>query len=236
VNGGTRYSTSPDLNFGLVGSYTRGEYPHYPAFALTGDPTDTGTAAAKFSSRSLNATTRLQATGNSAFNASVGYTTENSDLQPAQNFVNGSIGWRWTPPSHFSVALSLTRSSDGGANASSNLSALNERSLNNAANLSVSYALTAKIGLTAGAQYTARKYSDVKLPVILEDGTVGVVAQSGSNHTSRFALGARYQATRTLNFSCNAAREVRTADASIVRISPGYTDNSFGCSAAISID
>ncbi len=90
---GTTYSTSPDLSFGVTGSYMRGTYPNYPD-------------SANFSSRSVSATTRLTASGNSSFNASVGYTTEDSDLQSPLRFVNGSLSWNWTPPSKFAVNLS----------------------------------------------------------------------------------------------------------------------------------
>ena len=103
-NVGTRYSTSPDLSFGLVGAYTNGEYPHG---ALD------GVSSAKFTSRSVNATTHLQASGNSSFDASLGYTSQDNDLvSRGRNFANGSLNWSWAPPSHFTVNLGLKRSSD----------------------------------------------------------------------------------------------------------------------------
>ena len=76
TNVGTRYATSPDLSFGVTGAYVSGRYPH-------GTPADppitTSDSAVNFSTRSVSATTRWQASGNSVLDASVGYTTESND-------------------------------------------------------------------------------------------------------------------------------------------------------------
>ncbi len=222
---GTTYSTSPDLSFGVTGSYTRGEYPNY------------ATGPSNFNSKSLSGTTKLQATGNSAFNASLGYTVANSDIQPTLRFVSGALNWKWTPPSHFSVDLGLSRSTDGGA-AAGNISTLNDRSLNTSANLSVSYELTAKINLVANGLYTHRKYSNAELPVFDSNGTnLSTQAVSGSSNTSRFSLAAHYQPTRTTDLSCGGAREVRsTPSGELTLITPSYTDNSVQCTASITFD
>ena len=227
TNAGTRYSTSPDLTFGLVGSYVHGEYPHG---SLTGD-------SSKFSTRSVNATTKWKASGNSALDASLGYTTETSDaLSSGRDFVNGSLNWTWTPPSHFTVNVGLKRSSDvdsstTGANTGVvNVNNLNGTSVNNVAHFEVTYALTAKVSLDASADYTERKYSDVKE---LGGGDV-----NGSTRTSRFYLTAHYQPTRTTDVSCGGGRETRHADASLSLsgLTPAYTDNYLQCAASIRFD
>ncbi len=224
-NVGTHYSTSPDLSFGLVGSYSHGEYPHG---SLTGD-------ASKFSTRSIDLTTKWQASGNSALDASLGYTTENNDaLSSNPNFVNGSLNWTWTPPSHFSVNVGLKRSSDvdtssTGANSGVvNANNLTGTSVNNVAHLEVTYALTAKINLDASADYTERRYSDVKQPTGPD--------LAGTTRTSRFYLTARWQPTRTTDLSCGGGRETRHADASLAPFTPAYTDNYLQCAASIRFD
>ncbi len=223
-NVGTTYSTSPDLSFGVTGSYTRGEYPNY---GLPGN----------FSSKTVSGTTKWQASGNSSLNANLGYTTSNSDLQPALRFVSGGLNWNWTPPSHFTVNFGVSRSTDGGAAAGA-VSTLNDRSLNTAALLNVSYSLTAKISLVAGGQYVQRKYSNVKIPLVNPDGTSNSTSiVSGSNHTSTFSLFAHYQPTRTTDLSCGGTREIRSSGSGdLTSISPNFNDNSVQCAASINFD
>lgn len=222
---GTRYSTSPDLSFGLTGDYVRGEYPHY--VSLSGTP-----ESQNFTSKSISATTRWQASGNSGLDASLGYTTQNSDLQSSQHFVSGALNWTWTPPSHFRVRFGLSRSTNGGV-VSGNLNSLNDRSLNNAATLNVNYELTAKVSLVADAAYIQRKYSNAQVPVLQPDGTLALQTLNGSNHTSRIGLSAHYQPTRTTDVSCGGSREVRTSDSAINNLTPNYTDNTLQCTASI---
>jgi hypothetical protein len=219
---GTTYSTSPDLSFGVTGSYTRGEYPNY-------------TGPSNFSTRTLSGTTKWQASGNSSLSANLGYTTQDSDLQPSLGFVSGALNWQWTPPSHFTVNFGVSRSTDGGVAAGS-LTTLNDRSINTSANLGVSYQLTAKISLTAGGQYAHRKYADVSVPLLNADGTQdGTESVSGVSHTSRFSLGAHYAPTRTTDLGCSGSREVR-GSGSVQLVPLNYVDNSIQCTASIRFD
>ena len=224
-NLGTRYSTSPDLSFGVTGAYVNGEYPH-------GSATN---GSSKFTTRSFDLTTRWQASGNSSLDASVGYTSENNDeLSSNRNFVNGSLNWNWTPPSHFKVVLGLKRSSDVDSSSTLvnagavNTNNLNGTSINNVGHLEVTYALTAKVSLDASGDYTQRKYSDIKQG----DGTDA----SGATRTSRLYLTAHYQPTRTTDLSCGGGREVRKIDASLKLVTPAYTDNYLQCVASITFD
>jgi hypothetical protein len=228
TNFGTRYSTSPDLSFGLTANYTRGEYPNYVDEA--GDP-----ASESFTSKSLSATTRWQASGNSLLNASLGYTTESSDLQPSSRFLSGSLNWVWTPPSHFRVNMGLARSTDGGALAG-NANSLNDRSLNNTATLGVTYELTAKVSLTADAAYIQRKYGGVRIPVFANDGSVSLQTINGTNNTQRFGLSAHYQPTRNSDLGCGGSRESRSSNSAINAVTPNYTDTTLQCTASINFN
>ncbi len=229
TNFGTRYSTSPDLNFGLTGSYTSGKYPNY--VDAQGNATSDS-----FTSRSFAATTHWQASGNSLLDASLGYTTQDSDLAPATHFVSGSLNWAWTPPSHFRVHFGLARSQDGGALAGANANSLNDRSLNNTATLGVSYELTAKISLSGDVAYIQRKYSNAKIPVLQADGSVQLETINGSNHTQRFGLSAHYQPTRTTDLSCGGSRETRGSNSEISNVTPNYTDTVLQCTASINFN
>jgi hypothetical protein len=228
TNVGTRYSTSPDLSFGITGAFVRGEYPHYLDAQLH-------EVNQSFSSRSVSATTRWNASGNSALDANVGYTTENSDLQPSQHFVSGGLNWSWTPPSHFKVRVGLSRSMSGGV-ASGTLNDLNDRSLNNVATASVDYALTAKVSLATDVSYIQRKYSNVQIPFIQEDGTLAVETVNGSSHSTRVGLSVHYKPTRIADLSCGGWREVRSSGTAVRIVAPGYTDNVVQCKASVSFD
>ncbi len=230
-NLGTRYATSPDLSFGLSGTYVHGEYPH----AKASDNTET---VARFSTRSFNFNTKLQASGNSLLQASVGYTSEDSQaLASARHFVNGSLNWSWTPPSHFTVNVGLRRSSDADASTAAtntgvvNANNLNGTSVNNVAHLEVVYALTAKTSLDASADYTQRKYSDVH---VLNGGVSGVA--NGDTRTTRLFLSAHFLPTRTTDVSCGGGRETRHADTDLATFANAYTDNYLQCSASIKFD
>jgi hypothetical protein len=232
ANLGTRYETSPDLHVGLVANYTRGEYPHAIVASFGGVPI---TAVSRFRTRSISATTDLKATGNSTFDASLGYTTESADaLTKDAKFVNGSLNWTWTPPSHFTVNLGLKRSMDVDTTSTGmntgllNVNNLNGVSINNTALLDVAYALTAKISLDANTAYTQRKYSDVRQL----DGTV----VGGTLNTSSFWLSVHWLPTRTTDLNCAAGRERRHSDTALSPFLPSYTDNTVQCAASIKFD
>lgn len=231
TNLGTRYSTSPDLAFGVEGNFTHGEYPHV-VYAFFGDTALT--RVSKFNSRSVDGTVRLKATGNSGFDASLGYTTESSDaLSKDAKFVNGSLNWTWTPPSHFAVKLGLKRSADidnqvANQNIGFKGSSLSGVSVNNVASLDVTYEVTAKISVDANTSYSQRKYSDVK-QVIGPD-------LAGTVRTTNFFLSVNWQPTRTTQLSCGGGREHRRADSAIGEFLPSYADNTVQCMGSIKFD
>jgi hypothetical protein len=226
-NVGSRYATSPDLSFSLQASYSHGEYPNLVQQGLPG-------VGDSFSLRSYDLITNYVATGNSRFDASVGYTTQSSDIQDNRHFVNGSLNWIWTPPSHFTVRVGLARDSDADTNAGNanfNPNGINGRSINNVAHIDVAYEVTAKINLDLLAQYTQRKYSHALLPFVI--GQQVPQYADGTNDTGRAYLSVHYTPTRTTDLSCGAGREVRHSSASIASLTPAYTDNTVQCVAAI---
>lgn len=237
ANAGTRYSTSPDLSFGLQGMYTKGQYPHggVPvAPATEGGPSD-------FSSRTVSLTSRLQASGNSSLDGNIGYTSDSNDaLSGDRHFISGALNWRWTPPSHISVVLGLTRSSDadaatGATSGTVNVNNLQGTSINNAAHLEATYAFTPKTSLDASTDYTQRKYTGVQ--------QLSGNAANGTTRTVRFYLSAHFQPTRTTDLSCGGGRETRRGDVEVLDVNnqpdnlvPAYSDNYFQCIASIKFD
>ena len=230
-NLGTRYQTSPDLSFGLQGTYVDGEYPH-GAVSTVGVQ---GTAS-DFTSRSIDATARWQASANSLFTAAVGATSDHNNLSNDRHFVNGSLNWAWTPPSHFTMNLGFRRSSDADATTGVNTGVLNQNnlnglSINNVGHLELTYALTAKISLDGTADYTQRRYDNLQL-------AGGSGSANGTTHTSRFYLTAHYQPSRTIDLSCGGGREVQHVGASLSNnqtVVP-YTDNYLQCVASIKFE
>lgn len=231
VSGGSSYATSPDLSFGVQGRYVRGKYPN--AILATGPET--------YSVKTAGVNTKWTASGNSSFDANVGYTQQRTDGQPDQHFINGSANWRWTPPSHFGVTLGVTRDSNTNAGLSATLvntnGSVNARSLNTTGHLDVTYELTAKTGLDFLAQYIHRKYADALVPTgFTFDGTQQFETVTGASNSSRFGLSAHYTPTRTTTVTCGVLREIHSADKSINTISQPFTDNSVQCTAAIHFD
>ncbi len=233
TNLGTRYSTSPDLSFSLNGTYVRGEYPH-GGVIVNGQAED---GASHFSTRSYGLSSHWQASGNSAVDASAGYTTEdNQELTGKRNFVNGSLNWKWTPPSHFTVNFGIKRSSD--ADASTSLASvgtvngnnLNGTSINNVGHLELTYALTAKVSLDASEDYTDRKYTGLR--------ETDTTSASGTTKTSRLYFSAHYIPSRTTDVNCGVGHETRHGSVVVdnVDLTPAYGDTFVQCAASIRFD
>ena len=231
VSGGSSYATSPDLSFGVQGRYVRGKYPK--ALLPTGAET--------FSVKTAGVNTKWTASGNSAFDANIGYTEQRTDGQPDQHFINGGLNWRWTPPSHFTVTLGVSRDSNSNVGLSPTLintnGSVNARSLNTTGHLDVGYELTAKVGLDFLAQYIHRKYSNALVPTdFIFDGTRRFDSVTGASNSSRFGLSAHYAPSRTTTLTCGFSREIHAADETINKISQSFTDNTVQCTAAIRFD
>lgn len=228
ANGGVHYSTSPDLSFGVTTRYTHGTYPNL--LLLNGDHDE-------FSLRSVNLDTNWQASGNSSLQAEVGYSSNHDSGESDRNFVNGSLTWNWTPPSHFSVTVNLARDSNsdtgtapGGAGTTSGVLG---RSINDTARLNVSYSLTSKVNLLAGAQFTKRDYAS---GTVFVSGGNNILFPGGTNRTLQFNLSANYQPSRTTQLGCGFTRERRTADSQLALYAPGYNDNTVSCNGSIRFD
>ena len=229
VSGGTDYSTSPDLSFGVQGRYVRGKYPELAA------------ALDSFSVKTVGVHSRWVASGNTSLDANVGYTQQRTDGESDLRYVNGAFNWHWTPPSHFTVTLGASRDSDTNAGTPSSVSStgngVSGRSLNTAAHLDVGYELTAKVKLDADAQFIHRKYVDALVPSPFSFGDDASLEHvTGTTNTTRFTLGASYMPTRTITTGCSVSREVHNSEQSVRDVAGPYTDNTVQCMASIHFD
>ncbi len=81
--------------------------------------------------------------------------------------------------------------------------------------------MTGKVTLTGGIGYAKRDFVD------------GFTGATGNDDTTTVSLGARWAATRTLAFGCNASRESRSASGFG---SSAYDNDRFGCFGQIALD
>jgi hypothetical protein len=167
-------------------------------------------------------------TGSSTVNARVNITKTAYDLATAADFdgVTGSLVWAWRPTGLLRLNTALSRETgqesgflrlvDG-----STATATDFSQVTNALRVQAAYELTGKIALTGGVGYSRRN---------LVDGFTGL---TGSDNTTSVTLGARWAATRTLAFGCNAGRDSRSASGAGSSI---YDNDRIGCFGQIALD
>jgi hypothetical protein len=161
-------------------------------------------------------------TGASTVNARVNVGKTEYELATGADFegVTGSLSWAWRPTGLLSLTTTLSR--DTGQESGflrlvegSTVSATDFSQVTNALTVQAGYELTGKISLNAGAGY-ARRY-----------------LAGGDDNTTTVSLGARWAATRTLAFGCNASRDSRSASGAS---STDYDNDRFGCFGQLTLD
>ena len=167
-------------------------------------------------------------TGASTVNARVSVGKTEYDRATASDFegITGHLAWAWRPTGRLNLTTSVSR--DTGQNSGFlrlaegvTVSATDFSQVTNTLSLRAGYDLTGKITLQGGLAYARRN---------LVDGFTGA---GGSDNTTSLALGARWAATRTLAFGCDAGRESRSASGAG---SSDYDNNRFGCFGQITLD
>ena len=167
-------------------------------------------------------------TGASTVNARVSVGSQEYDLGTAADFegVTGSLVWNWRPTSRLGLVTTLSRDSgqDSGflrLTEGSDVTATDFSQVSNRIGIAAQYELTGKINLSAALNYQRRN---------LVDGFTGL---NGRDDTTGVTLGARWAATRTLAFGCEASSESRTATGAG---SSEYDRNRFGCFGSFTLD
>jgi hypothetical protein len=145
-------------------------------------------------------------TGASSVNARINVGKTRYNLATAADFdgVTGSLTWAWRPTGLISLTTGVSRETgqdsgflrltDDSTVTGTDFSQVTDRLF-----VQAGYELTAKISLTAALDYSRRD---------LVDGFTGA---TGNDKTTTFSLGARWAATRTISFGCNARLESRSA-------------------------
>jgi hypothetical protein len=167
-------------------------------------------------------------TGASTINARISFGKQEYDRATAADFdgVTGTLSWAWQPTGRLLLNTTLSRESgqetgflrlqDGALTSATDFSRVTNR-----IGVSAQYELTGKIMLNGGLSYARRS---------LVDGFTGV---PGRDNTTSLSLGARWAATRTLAFGCDASRESRSAAGTG---SSDYDNDRFGCFGSVTLD
>lgn len=187
------------------------------------------TAADRSKRQDLYVTANWVPTGASTVAARVNFGKTEYDLGTAADFegVTGSLSWAWRPTGRLNLTTTLTR--DSGQESGflrlvegATVSGTDFSQATNAVSLQAGYELTGKITLSGDVAYSQRY------------AVVGVGGGSGGNdNTTTLSLGARWAATRTIAFGCDARRESRSASGAG---SSEFDNNRFGCFAQVTLD
>jgi Putative beta-barrel porin 2 len=219
ANAGVVYRPSDilSLSAGVSGAKTRF------ATAAAGQP-----AADRSRRQDVYASADWSPTGASTIAARLAVGKQEYDLGTAADFdgVTGSLIWNWRPGARLALATTLSRDigQDSGfrrVEEGSPVTATDFARISNRIGVTARYELTAKINLTAGLGYSRRN---------LVDGFTGA---SGRDETNDFSVGARWAATRTLSFGCDASHESRRASGAG---SSDLDNNRFGCFGSVTLD
>lgn len=166
-------------------------------------------------------------TGASVIDARVAYTTTEYRLARLADFdgVTGSLSWAWRPTGLLSVNTSLVR--DTGQESGFRLApggttteATDFSQVTDRLTIGTSYDLTGKVRLLTDVSLARRQFVDI-------------AGLSGRENMTRFMVGARWAATRTVSIGCDVSRESRSGSGSGVN---EYDTDRFGCSAALTLD
>jgi hypothetical protein len=168
-------------------------------------------------------------TGATTVNARLFFGKLEYKLATAADFegVTGSVVWAWQPTGLLRLRTTLSRDTGQESgylrldNEGATVSASDFSQITNALTLRAEYLMTGKVTLTGDIGYAKRDFVD------------GFTGATGKDDTTLVSLGARWAATRTLAFGCNASRESRSASG----FGSSDSDNDrFGCFGQIALD
>ena len=201
----------------------RGRYPQRSAYG--DDP---------FTGRGIDLSVNWTPSALSSVDARVGYSRIRHEDVSQREFsgLTGNLVWNWQPTGKVRLTTQLSRATgqdasfltfvSGSSTANSSLS-----QVTNSVALFARYGVTARVGLEGSLRVSQRQL----------DRTVAAAAgtasnDSGSDTTRVLGLTARYDATRSLQLSCNIGREQRTTS---TVLSYPYLASYGGCSAQFTL-
>lgn len=191
---GLLYNASSAWRFGVAGRYTKGRVP---------------IGGFEYTRKDLDLTALWQATGASNLNARV-------SRSRADNFsgLTGALVWDWRPGGRWSATTQISR--DTGIETyylgiSNGMSDFNR--VQTALQTQISYQLTGKVTLQAGAGYTRMNRSD------------GAAGANLDDNSKQYSLGVAWQALRNVTLGCSYARTSRDT----TNVIYSYNAYSAGC-------
>lgn len=200
------------LRLGITVRRAQGVQPRYPKFLFRLPPNDT--EPNDFRRDDLDLTATWDTGGSSRLTARLSRSRIDNSLVAIRNFSGntGAIGWGWQPTGKLNLQANIAR--DTGLETQTRSADVNRVYWTYQFN--ATYAVTGKLALTAStADYRSTSRSD--------DARFGTGYDNSRNQT----LGARWNYSRAISFSCQLSRSSR--DSSIAAYA--YTSNSSGCSA-----
>lgn len=209
-NVGGRYGVSGFLTFGTGLRFTQTDTPN-----AAGGPDEADR-------KDLDLTSSWSPTGLSTINARISYSREEHSLAALSDFsgMTGSLEWVYSPTAKLRLRTSLIRDTGtearfidfSGGTASESTESYR---ITNSLQLGATYAMTAKIGLTASTRYSRG------------DLTSGAVrAKDSSTLTS---LGINYAVARSVSLGCELSHDSRRSENAA--LSTPYSADLASCSA-----
>jgi hypothetical protein len=202
--GGIGYKPSPDLSSTLLLRYTRISRPD----------TDLGFGD-DVGRKEVELGLAWQATGASKLDLRLGRAEEKHSVLEDRSYWTGNFTWNWMPSGKLNLKTQLLRDAEGGSGAavatdSTSTPASAGDLLRDAIIWQAQWAATAKINVTAGAEYSRRRYTD-----LIPESTSHIV-----DRTTALMLGVRYSPQRWLDLGCDLGhehRETNTLDQTVTR-------------------
>ena len=175
-----------------------------------------------------------------------GRTSYNRATERNFSGVTGSAGWDWTPLGKLSFSTNLSRDT-GQDNISTLVTAPSSSSsatfltdtnrVTDSLRIGANYAATGKISGTAGISYSRREFVDTTQ---LVGGSVVQPAVNNRDHTTSLSLGVRWIPTRAIAVGCNVEHNSRSAvdvvSGSTSSTAPGFSANTIGCQASLTLN
>jgi len=202
---GMRWAPSSTATFGVSLGSTRGRYPKFGIQANGDYQAD----RFKRDDVGLNATLRPSGASTVDFRLANGTTTY--DLNQRRNFsgVTGSLAWSWEATGKLRLSLQFSRDTgqDSYATRTANTPTTADYSrLANQARLQLGYELTAKVGITVGANYVGRDL----VRTINDPALAGGANAAGTDRTRQVSVGARWSPRRYGTLGCDVTTENRS--------------------------
>lgn len=199
---GVRYQLSGDTTVGAGLRHVRGEYPRFATVGGVG-------VADEYTRNGVDLTVRMRPGGSSTIEGrlTLGRTEYEQARQRDFSGATGELSWSYDPGGRWKLRSTLMRDTGqetyfSGAAVLDGFTDYSRRTT--VLRVAGEYALTAKIGLTAGASFAERDLARTLPPA------AGLSA-SGSDRTTRLSVGAAWAPTRNLKLGCDLGRERRNA-------------------------